>query len=312
MAQSIHPTLLEKGIRASFVENLIKAGTSGIAEKLCSLVQSRADSEKYGWMGPPEQMEEAGSSTVSGSATVPFSALSDASYTITNRKFWRGFAVSRDDLADDQVGGIALRIAQLATVAANHRDKLVIDTIVANGNCYDGTAFFGNSHTSMSGEGTQDNLLGGSGTSTANAMTDINTAIRTMAEFIGENSEPFHSTMSQFLVLAPFTMRKPLLEALQAEYVSQTNNVQVDGLSFTVHFDARLNIGSSADANDWYMFHTGSGLKPLIFQEREPLTLERDETSGHAFETEQYRYKVRARYSCGFGFWQDAVKFVNS
>lgn len=313
MSQSTISALLSQGVKANFIRALNGMDGKDLVSRLCTVAPSSARDETYGWLGQPPVMEEAGSSTASGSATVPVKALSEGSYTITNKKFWASIAVDRDDWADDQARGLPLRVQQLAQVALAHRNKLVTSMLTGGTSnlCYDGTAFFGNSHPARKDEGgTQDNLLAGTGTSTAQISTDFNTAISTMLGFIAENGEPFHASgTSRFAVVAPPALMKPMKEALGASIISNTSNVQFDGLSVDVIFEPRL---AATDANDWYLLHVGGGLRPLIFQDREPLTLEDTRDGDAAVLQEQYIFKARARYNVGYGFWQDACKVVNS
>jgi len=313
MSQSSISALLSQGVRAEFIRALNAMDGKDLVSRLCTVAPSSARDETYGWLGQPPQMEEAGSSQANGSATVPVSALSETSYTITNKKFWASIAVDRDDWADDQARGLPLRVQQLAAVAMGHRNKLCVDMLTGgtSNTCYDGVAFFSDSHPARKNEGgTQDNLLAGTGTSTSQIAADFNTAISTMLGFIAENGEPFHASgASKFAVVAPPALMKPMKEALGASIISNTSNVQFDGLSVDVIFEPRL---ASTDSNDWYLLHTGGGLKPLIFQDREPLTLEDTRDGDAAVLSEQYIFKVRARYNVGYGFWQDACKIVNS
>jgi len=56
----------------------------------------------------------------------------------------------------------------------------------------------------------------------------------------------------------------------------------------------------------WYLLSVSRGVRPLIWQEREPYTFQhmtRDEDE-HVFRTDQYLYGIRARVNAGFGLWQ--------
>lgn len=313
MSESNISALLSQGVRAAFIRSLNAMDGNDLVSRVCTVSPSSARDEKYGWLGQPPQMQEAGSTQAGGSATVPVTALSESDYTITNKKFWASIAVDRDDWADDQARGLALRVQQLASVAMGHRNKLVIDMLTGgtSNTCYDGTPFFGDSHPARKDEGgTQDNLISGTGVDTGAVATDVNTALSTMMSFVAENGEPFHeANSSSFTLVAPPALMRPVKEALGASIISNTSNVQFEGLSVDVIFAPRL---ASVDANDWYLLHTGGGLRPLIFQDREPLELEDTREGDAAVLQEQYIYKVRARYNVGYGFWQDAVKVVNS
>jgi phage major head subunit gpT-like protein len=59
----------------------------------------------------------------------------------------------------------------------------------------------------------------------------------------------------------------------------------------------------------WYLLCTTGGLKPLIYQERQPFLFRRMDapTDEVVFERKQYRYGVDGRSNVGFGFWQFAA-----
>jgi len=304
--QTYNPTLLEKDLKNLFLREVHSRQADLWVDKVATVVDSSANNEKYAWAGPAPVLAQFVDE-------VQFTPLSDTSYTLTNNTYTAGLAVSRSTIEDDQLNGIRLRIGQMAAVAMGHRNSIV-SSLLTNGtsdNGYDAVSFFNDSHPARADEGgTQDNLLGGSGTTTANFQTDLTTGVSTIMTFLGENGEPVVENPSSFAVVAPPNVMGTLREALGSQEISNTTNVRFQGMSFDIILDPRL---SSTDTNDWYLLYTGGGVKPLIFQDRSPLeftALERDSDGG--FTKEQYKYKVRARYVGGYSFWQYACKFVNS
>jgi phage major head subunit gpT-like protein len=66
---------------------------------------------------------------------------------------------------------------------------------------------------------------------------------------------------------------------------------------------SNMQAGSGAP---WFLLSTTRGVRPLIWQEREPYTFQhmtRDEDE-HVFKTDTYLYGIRARVNAGFGLWQ--------
>ena len=300
--QTYNPTLLEKGLRALLLKEFISKQSQIWVDKVATMVSSNANNEKYAWAGAAPSMSQFLDEQ-------QFTPMTDTGFTATNLTFSAGVAVSRTQIEDDQLGGVKLRIGQLASTAAGHRNKIVSDLLI-NGTtdlCYDGESFFGDAHLARADEGaTQDNLLAASGQTTANLLTDLTTGIATMMGFTGENGEPVLEMPNQFAVVIPPELFGVMKEALKAQNIVDTTNVRFDGFSIDVIIDARL-----TDANDWYLLYTGGGVKPLIFQDRSPLeftALEQESPAG--FLREQYWYKVRARYVGTYALWQYAVKFV--
>lgn len=56
----------------------------------------------------------------------------------------------------------------------------------------------------------------------------------------------------------------------------------------------------------WYLIDASRGIKPLVWQEREPYDFQtvNAATDHQVFMTDKYLYGVRARVNCGFGLWQ--------
>ncbi len=296
------PTILEKGLRGEFLR-VAEANQPKLVDMLADRVSSNADNEKYIWLGQAPQMVEL-------EDEIEFDPFTETSYTITNVEYAAGLTVKRRQVINDQLGGVMMRVRSMAQVAANHPDAL-LTTALINGTTnlgYDGVAFFADAHPARKNEGgTQDNLLAGSGSTTANIQADINTALAYFTNTKAENGEPFFpGGVTQVVFVIPASLRKAFSEALKATKVGDTDNTQIDGLDLRAHVSGRL-----SDTDDWYALATGGGLRPLIFQEREPLRFEALETGERAFRRSQFQYKAQAYHAAGYGSWQAACKFVN-
>lgn len=312
MSESSLSALLTQGIKRELLTAMKGMGSNGLVSKVCTVAPSTSRSETYAWLGQAPQMIEYGSSTTASQPNLTVKALSETSYTITNKNFGAAITVDRSDWMDDQARGLQLRAQQLAAVAVGHQDKLVVDMLTGGTSnlCYDGTAFFGNSHPARKDEGsTQDNLLAGTGVTTSAVADDFNSAISAMMGFLAENGEPFHASgIRNLAVVAPPALRKPMLEALNASIISNTTNVQTAGFNIDLIFESRL---AATDANDWYLLAT-DGLRPLIFQDREGLRVEDTIGGDTAVLSDQYTFAVKARYNVGYGLWANACKVVNA
>ena len=309
MSQTYAPNQLTKGVLGTFFEQL-SGEKASLVDRIATRVPSTAKSETYPFLGDSPQMDELDDELV-------FSALIDSSYTLTNVDYVSGLAFKRRDVKDEQSGGIGLRIRQLASVAARHPNKLLINALI-NGDSstlgldHTGEAFFTSTHAARGSSGTGDNIISGTGTSTAQVAADFNSALSTMMGFLQDNGDPWREEVERVAVVSPTGNMKPMKEAIKAQVISQTSNVQFDGgTTFDLIFTGRLD---ADDANDFYVLDVSSPVRPLIFQDREPLTfvaLDRDDTDV-AFRREQYQYKARATYAVGYSLWQNAVKVTNT
>ena len=305
MAILANPYQLEKGLKTLFIEALMRAPDNYI-QRIATYAKSDSDQEDYSWIGEPGSIDEF-------IDEVEFKGLSEAKYNLKNKKYTGGIEVKRDDLADEKTGGIAQRINELAVRAANYSNKLLIDALVAGTTDTDvfDEALFTSSHAAR-GEQTavQDNLLAGTGTTTALVAADINSAITSLITFLDEAAEPLNENAAKFFIIYPSGLHQPIHEAVRASVISATSNVAWDPGQFDLINCPRL---VSSDANDWYMGIADPGMvRGLVFQDREPVTFEALESGDTAFTREVYRYKVRMRCRAGYGKWARIVKIVNT
>ena len=76
--------------------------------------------------------------------------------------------------------------------------------------------------------------------------------------------------------------------------------IEIDGATTTV---SNMQAGSDPA---WFLLDTSRGVRPIIWQEREPYEFQRlDRASDpHVFIHDEYLYGLRARVNAGFGLWQ--------
>lgn len=307
--QTYNPSLTGRLLKTLLLKTLTGLEKKSLIEKLATYVTSDGASESYPWIGEAPMIREQTDDTVQNAP------MSDALYTITNKTFTGSVVVRRQDLEDDQTGGLKIRIAQLAQSAMQHKNSLLTAALV-NGTSstlglgYDANAFFSDTHPNRGASGAQDNLLAGAGITTANIQTDINQAFAAMVNLLAENGEPYHEDPTDFVIVAPPALMKPIKEALNISEYPDRTQAQLGGMNITPLFLPRL---TATDVTDWYFLHVGGAVKPLIFQDRVPITFESlEDGTDVAVRREQYVYKVRGRYNVGYGPWQNAMKVVNS
>lgn len=278
-------------------------------ERIATFVSSTAASEDYVWVGETQQMGEL-------TSEVEFTGLTDASYSLSNKTYTAGLQVKRTDLTNNQTGGIQMRIRQMAEVAARLPNKLLTDALINGtsatlGKTIDGVALFHATHPARGLSGTQSNLLTGTGTTTAALQLDIGAAVMALFKFKGENGEPVNEGFQRFWIMYPTdaALHKSITEALNSSLVSNTSNVSLQQFGFDLIPNSRL-----VDQNDWYMGVQDVEVRGLVWQQRQPLTFESQESeaSDSAFVREVYRYKAREECAPGYAKWQRVVKTTNT
>lgn len=300
MGQIVNTVLLEKGLRADFMKAYNNGENPAEVMPVIMQATSTSSSEKFGWLGNVPQLQEWLDERKA-------QGLNDFDYSIVNKDYEATLKVARNEIMDDQLGGVKIRINDLASKARLFVRKLFFDAIEAGTTdlCYDGQAFFSNSH-SEGASGTQDNLGSGTGTSVAQISADINTAIAAMMNFKDDQGEPFNEGAMDLYIVAPWQLKVNLDQVLNATQISATDNM-LKGVAKPI-YSSRL-----SDANDWYLLNAAGLVKPFIFQVRQaPVFASLEGNSDAGFMRKDYFYGIDVRYGFGYGLWQKAYKVVNS
>ncbi len=132
-------------------------------ERFTQVIPSDARIEHYTWMSPSP-----GLARYKGYRRL--GKVEPIRYSVENKEFDASFEVLRRDVEDDQTGGYSLKPKELAARARLFPGRWSLKTLAlgtTTGLCFDGTAFFANSHTI----GTGDNLLTGTGTANSDGLS---------------------------------------------------------------------------------------------------------------------------------------------
>jgi phage major head subunit gpT-like protein len=299
----IASNLLLRGIRAEFNKAMAETNVYGLAvyRDAYTDVQSNGKDETYAWLGQlPVIREWIGPKHVK--------ALNDYKYAITNKDFEGTIAVDKNEVEDDQLGGIVPRIRMLAQQAIAFPHKLLSDVLIAgtSGLAFDGIAFFSNA----TGVRVNDNLLAGTGTTLAQVEVDLGVARATMMKFVDDQSQVM-GIVGETVVCPPemeLTFRKILFGTTSAGQANPAVPNPLQGMVTRLIVDPRL-----TDVNDWYLLACAYPIRPLVYQTRKApifVALDKD-TDDKAFWEKQYVYGVELRANAGYGFPQMACKTVN-
>jgi len=131
-------------------------------ERFTQIIPSDARIEHYTWMSPSP-----GLALYQGYRR--FAKLDVIKYSVENLEYDAGFEVMLRDIKDDMTGGYSIKPQELAARAKLFPGRLSLKALALGTSklCFDGTAFFANSHTI----GTGDNLLTGTGTGNSDGLT---------------------------------------------------------------------------------------------------------------------------------------------
>ena len=303
MATIVNTVVLERGLRALFVEAFNNAEDAAeLAPYILETTSDGAD-EKYGWLGQSPSMVE-------WIDERRLKALNDFDYTLKNKDYEATLSVDRNELADDRMGAIKIRINDLALKAkSTHPRRLFFDALVAGTTAlaYDGLPLFSASHQEGA-SGVQSNIVTGTGVTVAQITADLDTAILRMRSFKDDVGEPMSEVDPAIGIISPLALQKTFRNINTLDYIG-------DGVQNTYKGQIKSIVSSSrlVDANDWYVVDISPGIKPFIHQLRQPVTFAALEAgSDQGFMRKKYAYGVDSREVFGYGLWQKIIKVTNT
>ncbi len=297
--------LLRSVLRGEFLKKFDTDGKLTHFLRWATRLASKGDTENYRWLGSVPQMREWGTGRLARGLNVE-------SYDVRNLKYESTLEVDRDEISDDQLGHIRIRVNELARRAATHKDYL-IGQLLINGassgfNSYDGVTFFNDAHVSGA-SGSQDNKLTAAiadkdAVTTVEFKAAFRAAFAAMQTFVDDQGEPMVLDSQGLVIVVPAAMQFAAREAMNAAIISSTSNVDA-GMAEVVSFPYLT------DTDTWYLLKVNEAIRPLIFQDREPIEFAAlEKGSEQEFLREKYLYGVRARYRMTYGYWQYAIRYV--
>lgn len=270
---------------------------------------SDAEEEVYAWMAKTAELEEwVGPRTVQN--------IKGRVQTLRNKKYQHATKVERTRIEDDKIGIYMPWMAEAGKRAALWPDKITVAAILAGEatTTYDGQFFFDTDHPVDMDDPTsavQSNLK------TAFPLTADNLA-QARAEFTmfkGEDGVPME--------IEPDTLFVPPQLYYKARQITGADvlGVQVSSGANTTSAASQTNVLKGlfnvvelprlgTEALNWYVAHTGSRIKPFLFQNRmaPELTFLNNPTDQNVFWDDEYVIGVRSRGAAGYGPWFLAMK----
>lgn len=194
-------------------------------------------------------------------------ALKELSLTVLNDKYESTITVDIDDLRRDKTGMIQRRIGEMGAKAATLPQRIFTTLLEANGNGYDGAAFFADTH--LHG-GTIDNNLAGSASTpatptSAEMSAAILAAIQAQLAFQDDRGDPVNEDANSFAIVVPAKYWGAAIAAKTNDFTSAgvSNTVKTSGMSIEVFVNPRL----TAANNIFFCFRTNVPQGALLWQE---------------------------------------------
>jgi phage major head subunit gpT-like protein len=298
----INTGLTTPGIRAEFMERYDNTPADYI--DLATRVPSTTQTESYRWLGSVPQLREWGTGRLA-------QGLRSERYDVSNGEYEATIEVDRKEIEDDQIGGIRIRVQELAVAAKTHPDFL-IEQLLINGasvgyNGYDGVPFFDANH--VSGEsGAQSNLVEQTAVdedvpTTVEFRASLCKAIARMVAFKDDVGLPRRVRPTGLVVVVPPSMLFTALEAIDLQLVGQTMNPL--GKNVLQNVARVVSLPGLTTASRYYLLKCDVPVRPFIFQDRIPLEFAGIDKPAdeNVFTKNTYLYGVRARYAMAYAYW---------
>lgn len=218
----------------------------------------------------------------------------DRAIRVLTEKWGSGLEFSNDDVQNDKTGQIMQVIQEMGAKAAELPERLLTERLIANGNGYDGAAFFATSHNHG---GTCNNARTATATApdvptAAEMAAALTAAMVGMLEVTDSKNEPVNKGARQFLLLLPPKYLPMANAALKDQFLAagQSNPLKSQDWSITLAVNPRLDGSAGASGRRIFLFRTDASIRSMILQEQD--------LGPRAFQ-------MHGGEGTDLGFWQD-------
>jgi phage major head subunit gpT-like protein len=291
--------ILEKAFEIEMKAMLEKSRLTGI-ESLFMGTYAKTGKGDYAWLGDIPGVREWIGSKVYGD-------LSKYTYSITNKRWYNGFAVHKDAFRRDELDSVRPRVQMLVAGIESWKAEMIIQFLL-NGEtelAFDGLPFFANGRAN-------DNLLAGTGIALAQIKTDLVTARKTSMRFVTDQGK--YLRIIPDTIICPVELEETFLEI--KESAADPGGAHAGVANIQKRYIANvIALPDLTDATDWYYATTGMPLKPFIFQGEKlengadvlPVT-----DDGKVASDGVYGFSAEMYGNAGYGFPELCLKVVNA
>lgn len=238
--------------------------------------------------------------------------------------------IDAEDVRRDALGMFVTKASEMGAKFGDHINKLVLALMTANGNCFDGTTFFGTTHpvngttqsndlsSTTSGIGADfvsANFSGSSASAPTAVMmaTAIQSGITYFYSMVDEAGDPINGTAKDFEIV---TSNPKIMASANAAINSLQLNqgvtnplyagLESKGWTFTSMLEPRL---GALNSSVFYIFRTDSIVKPFAWGEEVGLEINYLGAGSYgAIYNNKYTWAAKAVRSAAFGRYQHSLR----
>jgi phage major head subunit gpT-like protein len=305
----IYSFLDDKNLIGEFYTTLEERFSGSWASRVGWMTPSDMELETYKWLGRSPQMRE-------WIGERQAKQLEAYSYQLRNKEFESLLEIPKADMRRDKTSQHRIRIMELADIASDHWEDLLVSLINSNGLAYDGQNFFDTDHD-LNPAATQKNEISATeipsanvGSATAPTADEAAKIINEMTGYFmtlkDENGRAMNGRARSFmLMVSTMPLWAAFNHALGADNLTSGQTNVVSGLKrngFT--YDIVLRPDLTSATTKVRMFRTDGRLKPFILQDEVPITPDEEDpgiTKKYVF------FGVTATRNAGYGMWEQAL-----
>lgn len=278
---------------------------------IASHFDSSSPSETYPWLrAAPNPRKWEGERTAQ--------ELANDVVTIVNDDYESTIEFRIPDLRRDKTGQVMQRVSDLATRVAFFPEKLISDLLIANGNAYDGVAFFATTH-SVGSSGTinnaivaADGLAGGANPTSAQQAANIGLLLSRQLGFLDDKAQPLHEAARQFAVMVPPGMFGATVAAINSAFTSAAASNPLRALTDVGYTFVPLMNGRLTATNQIYLFRLDGGVKAFLLQEEGVNPMALGPESEHAKKTNRAMFGHGWNGGVGYGRFEFGIRGTTS
>lgn len=303
VGKKLNYTTLGRGLKSAFIKAYDNGEDPKDVMKFIMETVSTGRDEEYAWLGNSPKMRE-------WLGDRKLSKLNSFDYKLKNKDYEATFSILRNDVDDDRLGNVPVRINDLAEQARIHPRALFYEALLAGtvDLGYDGSPFFSASHQDSEASGVQTNLFAGTGVTLAELKADIEDVETEMKCLLDDLGNPFDESEIVIGIVCNPSLKQKFVELNTLTLINNSDNGMKGRIS-QITDSCRLE-----DENDWYMANIKTaGVKPIIRQVRQKAQFgSQEENSNNGFMRKEYAYGVDSREVFGYGLWQRMFKITNA
>lgn len=287
------------------------------SNNLSTPISSDSETEDYGWLGAAPSLVELKNESKAEEGFAQFT------YALKNKEYARAIAIREKDMRRDKIGQLSARVGEVAQKAAEHWDTLTAAAIVANGNAYDGVAYFAATHAESGSN--QKNLLTASEYAKLNVGTTTAPTVAEMADILpylighfhtltDDKGDTINGNATSFTALCgTVSIWAALSGALASVNITDSSGMRTNPVVGVIgggyQIKAQLVPALSSFTTDFFIFRNDGAVKPFIHQEEVPLDALMSGTDNDEYiKYRRFIFSLYTSRAVGYGRWQSAIR----